>query len=73
MIIEDVQESLIERYSHVPQLIFERTVEKAKTNGELFDLLESFPDSYPVVWCENKRKWVHTSDLLQINFGGIEF
>jgi hypothetical protein len=63
--MDEVQEALKERYSHLHPLLFQRCLEKAKTNGELFDLLESVPQDYPIVWDERKRIWVHTEDLLQ--------
>lgn len=42
-----------------------RSVERARTPGELFDILEDIPDEYPLVWDENLRRWVGTDDLLQ--------
>ena len=63
--MDEVQEALKERYAHLHPLLFQRCLEKAKTNGELFDLLESIPDEFPVVWDDDKRQWIHTEDLLQ--------
>ncbi len=64
MILTEIQKALQERYPHVPYLIFKRTLEKAKTDGEIFDILESFPEVYPVAWCEDQRRWI-TVDLLE--------
>jgi len=62
--MDEIQLALRERYSGIHPLLFHRCLEKAKTNGELFDLLDSMPDEYPFVWDEESRKWVVT-DLLQ--------
>ena len=63
--MDEVQKSLQKRYSHLHPLIFQRSMEKAKSNGELFDILETFPKDYPIVWSEEERSWKHTTDLLQ--------
>jgi hypothetical protein len=62
--MDEIQKALKERYPNIHPLIFHRACEKSKTNGELFDVLESMPKSYPIVWDEDERKWVVT-DLLQ--------
>lgn len=63
--MDKVQEALRERYSHLHPLIFHRTIEKAATNVELFDILEGYPKEYPVIWDGYKKRWVHTKNLLQ--------
>jgi len=63
--MDSVQKALRNRYPDVHPLIFQRSVEKAKTNGELFDILETIPQEFPLVWCEEKRVWEYTDDLLQ--------
>lgn len=60
-----MQKALKERYSHLHPLIFQRSLEKAENNAELFDILEIVPDKYPIVWDDEKRAWVFTDDLLQ--------
>lgn len=55
---------LLERYGHLHPLILRRSVERVKTLGELFDVLDSFPIAFPVVWNESERRWT-TTDLLQ--------
>lgn len=55
---------LMERYSHLHPLVLHRSVERAKTLGELFDLLDCFPTEMPVAWDEQERKWT-TTHLLQ--------
>jgi hypothetical protein len=59
-----VVEKLIERYSHLHPLVRHRSLMKAKTVGELFDLFDSFPETMPVTWDETNRRWLR-ADLLQ--------
>lgn len=63
--MDEVQKALRNRYSQLHPLLFERSAEKAKTNGELFDLLEGMPTDYPLVWDDKQRTWKHTDNLLQ--------
>lgn len=63
--MDKVQQALRDRYAHLPPLVFVRSMEKAATNGQLFDLLHGFPPQYPAVWDEGEKRWVHTPDLLQ--------
>ncbi len=62
--MDEVQRALQERYTQFHPLLFHRSKEKARSNGELFDILESVPEEYPIVWDESQRAWVST-DLLQ--------
>ena len=63
--MDDVQNALKERYSNLHPLIFQRSLEKAENNAELFDILETVPEKYPIVWDDEKREWVFTGNLLQ--------
>lgn len=63
--MNEVQEALRNRYSHLHPLVFQRSLEKATSDGELFDILESYPTESPVVWDDEARRWIHTNDLLQ--------
>jgi hypothetical protein len=66
IIDESALAGLHERYSNVHPLIFHRSMEKAKSLGELFDILEGVSDEdYPLVWCEALRRWVTTDDIFQ--------
>jgi len=65
MFMDDVQKGLKERYPDLHPLIFQRSLEKAESNGELFDILETIPEDLPIVWDDKKRAWVVTDDLLQ--------
>ena len=62
--MNEFQCALKEKYPNIHPLLFHRCVEKAKSDVELFDMIDSLPEEYPIVWDENIRKWVHT-DLLQ--------
>jgi hypothetical protein len=66
MINEDVLKSFKKRYSHVYPLIFHRSVERATSAGHLFDILETIPDRFPLVWNEKKKCWAWTTDISQV-------
>jgi hypothetical protein len=63
--MDDIQVALKARYPHIHPLIFQRSLEKAKSNGDLFDILEGVPKQYPIVWDEKNHCWKYTDDLLQ--------
>jgi hypothetical protein len=67
MFDEGFLQKLRERYSQIHPLIFHRSVERAISKTDLFDILDSFPTEYPVVWDDSERKWTVTKDLLQIS------
>jgi hypothetical protein len=52
-----VIEKLRERYHNIHPLIFYRSVEHSKDAGELFEILDEFPNEYPITWDENSRRW----------------
>jgi hypothetical protein len=55
---------LRERYPHIHPLIFHRSVERAQTAVELFDILDSFMDEYPVYWDHSARCWTPIREKL---------
>lgn len=63
--MDKVQQALKARYPGLHPLQFHRSLEKAKSNGELFDLLDGMPKEFPIIWDDEKREWVHTTDILQ--------
>ena len=63
MLNENIVVKLKERYKNLHPLIFHRSVERAKTDVELFDILDSFPNKYPIVWNDKKRCWITTGNL----------
>jgi hypothetical protein len=65
----EIIESLRERYNEVHPLIFQRSIDHANSEVELFDVLDGIPDGYPIAWSETEHKWVATEDVwLQKNF-----
>ena len=67
MFDESVIVGLKKRYNNLHPLIFQRSVERAKTLGELFDILDMCPHIYPIVWSDDKKCWITTKDLVQAN------
>lgn len=59
----NIVEKLRERYPNLHPLIFHRSKERAKTNGELFDILDSIPNEYPLIWCDSTHRWIESPDL----------
>lgn len=69
-----VVENLKNRYNSIHLLAVHRSVERAESIGELFDMLDTFPKKYPVVWDEQNRRWIHTKDLTlsdRFDFDGV--
>ena len=67
MFSENLVEKLKERYSHLHPLIFHRSKEKAKNDVELFDILDSFPEQFPISWNEKTRRWESADDIYQVS------
>jgi len=61
MLTKDLVESLRERYGVHP-LIFNRCLGHAKSDSDLFDILDSFPKVFPIIWSEEDRRWITTTD-----------
>jgi len=61
MIDEKIIESLKEQFDVHP-LVFQRSLEHAKTSGELFDILDTMPD-LPFTWDEVARRWKSVKDV----------
>lgn len=56
-------EKLREKYPDLHPLLFHRSVERAKSNGHLFDILSTIPDKFPLLWNEELSRWVVANDL----------
>ena len=56
-------EALRKKFNTVHPLIFHRSVEQAKTPGELFDILDTIPKRYPITWSSESKRWVVTDDF----------
>jgi hypothetical protein len=63
--MDQVKESLRQRYSNIHPLIFKRSIEKSRSNVDLFDLLEGIKEEYPLIWDEKTHMWKQTDNLLQ--------
>jgi len=72
MLAQAVVDGCKTRYKTLHPLIFHRSVEKAKSAADLFDILESFPATYPVVWSDEEHCWVATKDLIQVTKFDLE-
>ena len=65
MIDEQVVEKLRERYSDIHPLIFQRSLDKSESAGELFDILDTFPKEFPIEWCRTTKRWKISKDVFQ--------
>jgi hypothetical protein len=65
MISAELLAKLKERYPQMHPLMFYRSIERAKTPGDAFDILETVPDKFPIIWDEEKHCWVHNKDIFQ--------
>ena len=65
MISEELLKTLKTKYVNVHPLLFQRSKERAKTPGELFDLLDTMPTQFPITWSEEDKRWKTTKDLFQ--------
>jgi hypothetical protein len=61
---EEIIESIKKRYSFLPSFVIFRSLERARSSGDLFDILDTFPSVYPVIWEEDKRRWVTVELIL---------
>jgi hypothetical protein len=65
MIPEELLKALKSKYASVHPLMFHRSKERSKTAGDLFDILDTMPTEFPIVWNEESKRWVSTKDLFQ--------
>ena len=63
--MNEVQKALKDRYKDLHPLLFNRSVEKSKTDVELFFFLEGMPKEYPIIWDDEQKSWIKTDNLLQ--------
>ena len=61
---KEVVAKLRERYKTVHPVVFQRMFERAKNEVELFDILDTMPTSYPLVWDIEKRRLSATMNIL---------
>jgi hypothetical protein len=59
----NIVEGLRKRYPNLHPLIFQRSLEHAKNETNLFDILEGIPKKYPITWDDDLKSWVRCKDL----------
>ncbi len=59
-ITEDNFFSFVKRYKNCHPLLILRTLEKTKSLGKSFDLLEDFSGKNNLIWDNEKNKWEET-------------
>jgi hypothetical protein len=57
-------EVLKKRYQNLNTLVFYRSLEKARDQMDLFEILESVPRKLPFSWDENEHAWVRDDDII---------
>jgi hypothetical protein len=65
MLSDEIVQKLKERYSYLHPLIIHRSLEKSKKDVDLFDILDSAPKDFPVIWSEENKRWMKTQDIFQ--------
>jgi len=65
MLDTNVVAKLKERYPSLHPMIFNRSVERAKNLGHLFDILETIPNGFPLVWSDTNEGWEICTDVYQ--------
>jgi len=58
-----VMDGFRRRYLAMHPLLFQRTIERATSAGEAFDILEGVPAIYPLCWDDQGRQWVTLKDM----------
>jgi hypothetical protein len=68
----DVVFALKNRYAGLPPLLLSRSIERARNEVELFDILDTVPGTFPLVWSSHHRRWL-ACDLLNLPTQGPLF
>ena len=63
MIDLEVVKKLKARYNHIHPLIFHRSLERAKSPGDLYDILETLPNKLTIIWNPIGRRWTEAEDI----------
>jgi hypothetical protein len=58
-----IVKKLKERYHSVPELVFQRSLSRVKNEVELFDVLDTIPQGYPLIWESGERRWKKVTTL----------
>lgn len=63
----EVVQGIRQRYNSLSPLLVSRSIDRAKDEVELFDILESFPSNgKSVTWDDVSRRWIET-DLVKLS------
>jgi len=66
MLDANVVQKLRERHPNLHPMLFHRSLERAKSLGHLFDILETVPEEFPLVWSDSDEgRWVLCTDVYQ--------
>ncbi len=69
--LTDTQKEIVEklrvRHVGVHAVLFQRILEKAKNEFEFFDILDTIPDTFPLVFDSNIRRLVPAGNVVLDN------
>ena len=54
------------KYAHLHPLVFQRSLERASSTLQLFEILESVPSQTPFSWDDSRRAWVRDEDIMAV-------
>lgn len=54
------------KYAHVHPLVLHRSVERASSVLDLFEILEALPKEPPFSWDDSCRAWVRDDDIMSL-------
>lgn len=60
----EIVDKLRARYAGVHPVVFQRMLERAATEVELFDILDTFSADYPIAFDADARRLVPAKDIL---------
>lgn len=63
MLCEETLKNFKKRYAHFHPLLVQRSVERARDESDLFEILESVPKKPPYSWSEEKHAWIKDLDV----------
>jgi hypothetical protein len=60
---KEVLEGFKKSYLNVHPLVMQRSIERATSASDLFEILESIPKNPPFSWSEEKHSWTKDPDV----------
>jgi len=66
MLSKDLVDKLKERYAELHPLIFYRSFSRARSDSDLFDILDTVPVKFPIVWSDIDNRWNTTEDIFML-------